>query len=77
VPALFFNSGFLISASRERNPNLRIFGMNLALRIFPALWAVVLGSALSLIWFCEVATLRTHTLKAIIWTLCQASILQQ
>ena len=41
VPAFFLISGFLISASWERNSDLRIFTANRALRIFPALWATV------------------------------------
>lgn len=40
VPTFFFISGFLISASWERNPVLRTYAWNRFLRIYPALWAV-------------------------------------
>ncbi|MBL8346483.1 MAG: acyltransferase [Rubrivivax sp.] len=37
VPIFFFVSGFLISRSFERNPDLREYAQNRALRIYPAL----------------------------------------
>ncbi len=41
VPMFFVISGYLISASLERNDNLLIYFKNRALRIFPGLWGVV------------------------------------
>jgi len=38
VPIFFFVSGFLISASYERNSRLPEYAQNRILRIFPALW---------------------------------------
>jgi peptidoglycan/LPS O-acetylase OafA/YrhL len=42
VPMFFVISGYLISASLERNSNLLIYFKNRALRIFPGLWGVIL-----------------------------------
>jgi len=41
VPVFFIISGYLISASYERNNNLVIYFRNRALRIFPGLWGVI------------------------------------
>jgi peptidoglycan/LPS O-acetylase OafA/YrhL len=50
VPAFFFVSGFLISASYEQNPNLWDYTRNRILRIFPALWgALAFALATSLV----------------------------
>lgn len=77
VPAFFFISGFLISASWERNPDLRVFAVNRALRIFPALWAIVVASGISLIFLFDPEILRAHVLPLLAWMLCQATFLQQ
>jgi len=42
----FVMSGFLISASLERNKNLKTYFRNRILRIFPALWACILVSVI-------------------------------
>ena len=42
VPVFFIISGYLISASYERNDNLMIYFKNRILRIFPGLWACVI-----------------------------------
>lgn len=42
VPIFFAISGFLISASYERSPALISYARNRILRIYPALWCVVL-----------------------------------
>ena len=38
VPIFFVVSGFLISQSYERSPDIRAYARNRALRIYPALW---------------------------------------
>ena len=42
VTMFFVMSGFLISASLERNNDLRVYFKNRAFRIFPALWACII-----------------------------------
>jgi peptidoglycan/LPS O-acetylase OafA/YrhL len=42
VPIFFVISGFLISASWERNNNIKTYLQNRILRIYPALWCCVL-----------------------------------
>jgi peptidoglycan/LPS O-acetylase OafA/YrhL len=76
VPAFFFVSGFLISASWERNSDLRTFCVNRALRIFPALWAVLFFSILTLVLFFDGSILRSNVGKLILWSISQVTILQ-
>lgn len=42
VPIFFIISGYLISASYERNNSLKNYARNRALRIFPGLWSCIL-----------------------------------
>ena len=42
VPVFFIISGYLISASYERNNNLKDYFRNRALRIFPGLWCCII-----------------------------------
>lgn len=42
VPIFFFISGFLISRSYERNPQLEIYARNRAMRIYPALYVCLI-----------------------------------
>jgi peptidoglycan/LPS O-acetylase OafA/YrhL len=42
VPIFFIISGYLISASYERNNNLKNYFRNRALRIFPGLWVCII-----------------------------------
>lgn len=49
VPIFFFISGFLISASYERNPRLLEYAQNRFLRIFPALWVCLGVSILAVV----------------------------
>jgi peptidoglycan/LPS O-acetylase OafA/YrhL len=51
VPIFFFTSGFLVSASWERRPDIRIFAINRFLRIYPALVAAFLFSLLGIMLF--------------------------
>jgi len=76
VPAFFFVSGFLISASWERNPDLRTFWINRALRIFPALWAVLFFSLLTLLLFYDRTILGANVGKLVLWSISQVTILQ-
>jgi peptidoglycan/LPS O-acetylase OafA/YrhL len=76
VPAFFFVSGLLISASWERNSDLRTFSVNRALRIFPALWAVLFFSLLTLVVFYDGGILRSNIGKLLLWSFCQVTILQ-
>lgn len=58
VPVFFVLSGFLVSLSYERNPDLRSYAANRLLRIFPALWVCFAVSVVS------VACLRPDLLSA-------------
>ena len=49
VPMFFTMSGFLISASLERNNNLKIYFKNRVLRIYPALWACIVLSIIVIV----------------------------
>jgi len=46
VPVFFIISGYLISASYERNNNLKDYFRNRALRIYPGLWACIFVSVI-------------------------------
>jgi peptidoglycan/LPS O-acetylase OafA/YrhL len=67
VPIFFAISGFLISASFERTPNLASYVRNRILRIYPALWCVVLVTVV-------VASLFGYnflSLSGLFWLACQ------
>jgi peptidoglycan/LPS O-acetylase OafA/YrhL len=51
VPIFFVISGFLISASYKRSPNLKIYAQNRILRIFPGLWCCVLATVIVVLVF--------------------------
>lgn len=67
VPIFFAISGFLISASFERNPDLGGYFRNRILRIFPGLWACVFLTVAVVSLFGEMV----FDLKALIWLLAQ------
>ncbi|MBS1529635.1 MAG: acyltransferase [Bacteroidetes bacterium] len=46
VPVFFIISGYLISASYERNPDLKQYFRNRILRIYPGLWACIIFSVI-------------------------------
>jgi peptidoglycan/LPS O-acetylase OafA/YrhL len=48
VPVFFIISGYLISASYERNNNLGDYFRNRALRIFPGLWTCILVAVVAI-----------------------------
>jgi peptidoglycan/LPS O-acetylase OafA/YrhL len=76
VPIFFVLSGFLVSLSYERNPDLRNYAANRLLRIFPALWICFVFSVVS------VACLRPDLLATaspasiLWWVTAQSSIAQ-
>jgi peptidoglycan/LPS O-acetylase OafA/YrhL len=51
VPIFFVISGFLISASFEKNNDLKKYFTNRMLRIFPGLWACVLITSIIIFYF--------------------------
>jgi len=59
VPIFFGMSGFLLLWSFQRNPDLPAYFKNRFLRLFPALWATMLLTALILLAY---RTLSIHTL---------------
>ncbi len=73
VPIFFVISGFLISASFEKTPNLKIYFTNRALRIFPALWVCLIVSITSAIIFGGISFFRWD---AVPWLAAQVSFLQ-
>lgn len=75
VPVFFFISGFLISASWERNSDLKTYAVNRFLRLYPAFVGVVLFSLISLFIFFEPATDRNNLLQLSFWLLTQLMIL--
>ncbi|WP_186461843.1 acyltransferase family protein [Mucilaginibacter pallidiroseus] len=46
VPVFFIISGYLISASYERNNNIKVYVRNRLLRIYPGLWVCIIVSAI-------------------------------
>lgn len=73
VPIFFAISGFLISASYERNPNLLQYSRNRGLRIFPALWAC-LAVSIALAYF--VGGIRFPLLQTVPWLIAQTTFAQ-
>ena len=82
VPIFFVISGFLISASLDRNPNLKNYAINRCLRIFPALWISTLLTLLLLvifgnrIWAAIHATGQNSIIVVAKWLMAQFSIAQ-
>lgn len=73
VPVFFFISGFLISASWERNSRLRVYALNRFLRIYPGLWAAFLvGVVCALIAFPQF--LAASPAKLAMWVAAQLTI---
>ena len=76
VPAFFFISGFLISASWERAEYLRLFAINRVLRIFPGLWLVFFFSLATILIFDKSFVPQQHIGGLILWSIGQLTILQ-
>lgn len=64
----FVISGFLISASYERNSDLKNYARNRALRIYPGLWCVIFLTILTIIIFSDISFFRAETIP---WLLSQ------
>lgn len=75
VPVFFFISGYLISGSWQRRPDVAAYAAARALRIFPALWAAVLFTLLMLLLLYG-APLADNAGTALVWLLMQFSFLQ-
>lgn len=73
VPVFFVISGFLVSASFERNKNLVEYFKSRALRIYPALWVCFL---ISLIAFMIITRKELSISQLLAWTATQVTILQ-
>ncbi len=73
VPIFFVISGFLISASYERNPDIKQYAKNRILRIFPALWVCLFVSSLLAMFIGKV---NFPLKEATLWLIAQASFLQ-
>ena len=76
VPIFFFLSGFLISASYERNSSLPEYASNRVLRIYPALIACLVVSV-ALTWSTGYfGTIDLRWSQVALWLLAQLSFLQ-
>jgi len=67
VPVFFIISGYLISASYERNANLRVYIKNRALRIFPGLWGCILVTIIAI----SITGVSFFNKQTIAWLPCQ------
>ncbi len=77
VPIFFFLSGLLISASWERNPNIKIFSGNRIFRIIPGLWVCVLFSVILIILFSFILNVDISYLFLGLWALMQGTLFPQ
>ena len=77
VPIFFFLSGFLISASWERNSNVKNFSLNRFYRIFPGLWGCVLFSIFLIFLFSFILNENINYLQLLYWILMQGTFFPQ
>ena len=68
VTMFFVMSGFLISASLERNQDLGVYFKNRAFRIFPALWTCII---LTVIVIASITDISFLNVQAIYWFIAQ------
>jgi peptidoglycan/LPS O-acetylase OafA/YrhL len=68
VTMFFVMSGFLISASLERNHDLGVYFKNRAFRIFPALWTCII---LTVVIIASITDISFFRVQAIYWFLTQ------
>lgn len=71
VPVFFVVSGFLISASLERNSSIKSYIKNRFLRIYPALWVCFILSVITIFIFFKPQCSVVEFLK---WVIAQVSI---
>jgi len=76
VPIFFFLSGYLISRSWERSPNVREYARNRALRLFPALWCCVLFATAAIFVTGYMSTVAWQPIKLLAWMVGQGTIFQ-
>jgi len=74
VPIFFVISGFLISASWERNPNFRSYWVNRILRIYPAMLVCLAVSISLMLAFKGIALKQLATIPFLGWLLAQMTI---
>lgn len=74
VPIFFFISGYLISASWERHPDLAAFARNRVLRIVPAYVAVTLFSLAGILLFAHLNLARDSG-RLVLWFVAQFAFL--
>ncbi|WP_081606876.1 acyltransferase family protein [Asticcacaulis benevestitus] len=74
VPVFFFISGFLITGSWQRDPNICRYMISRVTRIFPALYLAIIFS-LSIILFTYNEPARNHILTLFIWLAAQLCLL--
>ena len=73
VPIFFVVSGFLISASIERNFSLTSYAKNRVLRIFPALWACFFFTVITIFVFYDP---KFSSSEFAAWVLSQITVVQ-
>lgn len=76
VPIFFFVSGFLISRSFERNPDLREYAQNRALRIYPALIVCTLVAVASVAFTGYFSSREFSAALFVAWIAGQVTIVQ-
>jgi peptidoglycan/LPS O-acetylase OafA/YrhL len=76
VPIFFALSGFLISLSLERNPQLMPYARNRFLRIYPALWVCFIISVITVALVRGSVFEQAGLSQVIVWVLAQLSIVQ-
>lgn len=76
VPIFFCTSGFLITNSYLKNPNLFLFFRNRVLRLYPALWVCLVVTIFLFIFFKIINFKTLYSPSFLIWFACQLSFLQ-
>lgn len=76
VPAFFFISGYLISASWERLPQPKTFFINRFLRIFPGLWIASLLATVTLLAYGPTTAIGQNLRMFMLWLFAQSTIFQ-